>query len=65
MEVGLKMARKNKPGGLSERAIRAMPYELRLQNYEREKNELFMQIRDMPASAVAEAHQELARKWKV
>ena len=59
------MARKNKPGGLSERAIRSMPYELRIQNYEREKDALFMKIRDMPAEAVAEAHKELARKWKV
>ena len=42
-----------------------MPYELRIQNYEREKDVLFMKIRDMPAEAVAEAHKELARKWKV
>ena len=54
-----------KGGGLSDRAIRAMPYELRLRNYEREKNELFMQIRDLPAHAVAEAHRELAEKWRV
>ena len=59
------MSRKNKPGGLSERAIRSMPYELRLQNYEREKNAMFSQIKDLPAADVADAHRELARKWKV
>lgn len=42
-----------------------MPYELRLQNYEREKDALFMQIRDMPAAEVAEAHRALAEKWKL
>ena len=59
------MARKNRKPGLSERAIRAMPYELRLQNYEREKDDLFMQIRDLPAEKVAEAHRALAEKWKL
>lgn len=59
------MARKNRKPGLSERAIRAMPYELRLQNYEREKNDLFMQIRDLPADKVSEAHKELVEKWKL
>lgn len=59
------MARKNRKPGLSERAIRAMPYELRLQNYEREKNDLFMQIRDLPADKVSEAHKALVEKWKL
>lgn len=42
-----------------------MPYELRLQNYEREKNDLFMQIRDLPADKVSEAHKALVEKWKL
>ena len=59
------MARKNRKPGLSERAIRAMPYELRIQNYEREKDDLFMRIKDLPAAEVAEAHRALAEKWKL
>lgn len=50
---------------ISERAIRAMPYELRLKHYEREKNDLFMRIAHMPPSEVAREHAELARKWRV
>lgn len=50
---------------VSSRAIRAMPYESRLKNYEREKNELFARIRDMSAAEVAKAHAELAKKWRV
>ena len=50
---------------ISERTIRAMPYESRLRNYEKEKDQLFLKIRDMSASEVAEAHRKLAEKWKV
>lgn len=50
---------------ISERAIRAMPYESRLKNYEREKDKLFYEIRNMSAAEVAEAHKKLAEKWKV
>lgn len=50
---------------LSERAIRAMPYDMRLRNYEREKNELFDRIAHMSAVEVAKAHAELAEKWRV
>lgn len=50
---------------LSERAIRAMPYEQRLKNYEREKNELFYKISHMSAAEMREKHQELVRKWRV
>ena len=42
-----------------------MPYESRLKNYEREKNELFYKIKDMSAAEVAEAHRNLAQKWRV
>ena len=65
MGVKTRVARKNRKPGLSERAIRSIPYELRLQNYEREKNDLFMQIRDLPAEEVAEAHKALVEKWKL
>ena len=50
---------------LSERAIRNLPYESRLRNYEKEKDALFFKIRDMNASEVAEAHRRLAEKWRV
>lgn len=50
---------------ISDRAIRAMPYESRLKNYEREKDELFFKIRDMTAEEVSEAHQKLAKKWRL
>ena len=46
-------------------AIRAMSYQARLRHYEREKNDLFFQIRDLPACEVARRHEELARKWMV
>lgn len=51
--------------GISDRAIRAMPYESRLKNYEKEKDELFSRIRNMSAEDVSKAHQELAKKWRV
>lgn len=50
---------------LSEHAIRAMPYEQRLKNYEREKNALFYKISHMSAAEVQEKHNELIRKWRV
>lgn len=50
---------------MSDRAIRSMPYESRLRNYEREKNALFDRIADMSAAEVAKAHADLARKWRV
>lgn len=56
---------KQKNRGLTERAIRSMPYELRLEYYEREKNKMFSQIKDLPAADVADAHRELAKKWWV
>ena len=50
---------------LTEAAIRAMPYEQRLKNYEREKNELFFKISHLSAAEVQEKHNELIRKWRV
>ena len=50
---------------LSEQAIRSMPYEQRLKNYEREKNDLFYKIAHLSAAEVQEKHQELIRKWRV
>jgi hypothetical protein len=50
---------------ISDRAIRAMPYESRLKNYEREKDALFFKIRNMTAAEVSEAHRRLAEKWRV
>lgn len=50
---------------LSDRAIRSMPYEMRLRNYEREKNTLFDKSANMSTASVAKAHAELAAKWRV
>ena len=50
---------------LTDRAIRAMPYESRLRHYTQEKNELFDQIAHMTAEEVRKAHEDLARKWKI
>ena len=50
---------------ISEQAIRAMPYEQRLKNYEREKNDLFYKIAHLSAAEVQEKHNELIRKWRV
>ena len=49
----------------SERAIRAMSPETRERLYLQEKDELFLQIRGLTASEVAEAHRKLAEKWRV
>ena len=56
---------KKKMKKISERAIRAMPYETRLRNYEREKNAMFNKIAGLPASEVAQKHADLAKKWGV
>ena len=50
---------------ISDRAIRAMPYESRLRHYEKEKGELFYQIAHMSAAEVEMRHRELAKKWRV
>ena len=50
---------------LTEAAIRAMPYEQRLKNYNMEKNELFYKTSHLPAEEMMEKHQELIRKWRV
>lgn len=59
------MARKNNGTPLSDRAIRAMPYESRIIHYNREKDELFRNIKDLPASEVSRLHEDLAKKWGV
>ena len=47
------------------KAIRSMPYELRLRNYERDKEALFFQIGEMTPAEVRNAQQALVRKWMV
>ncbi len=59
------MAKKNRNNELNERAIRAMPYDLRIRNYEREKDRMFSRIAGLPAEEVSRMHRELAEKWKV
>lgn len=50
---------------ISDRAIRMMSYKMRLDNYEREKNELFMKLASMPAEEIARAHEALVKKWRL
>ena len=50
---------------ISEQTIKAMPYEVRLRYYEKEKNELFYKISHLSAAEVQEKHNELIRKWRV
>ena len=49
----------------SDKAIRVMSQETRERLYLQEKDELFMQIRGLSASEVADAHRKLAEKWNV
>ena len=49
----------------SDKAIRLMSQETRERLYLQEKDELFLQIRGLTASEVAEAHRKLAEKWRV
>ena len=50
---------------ITERTIRAMPYDTRLKLYEKEKNEMFEKLRGVSAKDMEEAHKRLAQKWKV
>ena len=50
---------------ITERTIRAMPYESRIKHYEREKNELFMKNKHLPAKELQEMHDKLIKKWNV
>lgn len=59
------MAKKKQSGSLSERAIRAMPYESRILHYNREKDELLRNYAGLPARELAERHEALIKKWGV
>ena len=50
---------------ISERAIRVMSYESRIQHYNREKDELFQKLRGLPAKEFEKAHEKLRKKWDV
>jgi len=50
---------------LSERAIRAMPYESRQQHYNREKDELLSKNVHLPAKELQKLLDDLIVKWKV
>ena len=50
---------------LTERAIRAMPYEIRIQHYNREKDEMFRRNQGKSAAELQRLHDELVKKWKV
>ena len=50
---------------ITERMIRAMPYEVRIQHYNREKDEMFRKNQGVPARELQRLHEELVKKWKV
>ena len=50
---------------ITERMIRAMPYEVRIQHYNREKDEMFRENQGVPARELQRLHEELVKKWKV
>ena len=45
--------------------IKRMKPDERLRHYEREKNELFFQVKNMTADEVRDAHEALRKKWRV
>lgn len=47
---------------LTERAIRAMPYEVRIQHYNREKDEMFRKNQGLPARELQKMHDDLVKK---
>lgn len=49
----------------SDKEIRKMPPETRERLYRQEKDELFQQIRGLPADEVAAAHEALIKKWRI
>ena len=50
---------------ISERAIRAMPYESRVRRYEQEKDMLFNKLSNLSAEEIRQRHDELVRKWMI
>ena len=56
---------KNTERKITERMIRAMPYEVRIQHYNREKDEMFQKNQGVPARELQRMHEELVKKWKV
>ena len=50
---------------LTERAIRAMPYETLIQHYNREKDEMLRQNQGLPARELQLKIEALIKKWKV
>ena len=50
---------------ITERMIRAMPYEVRLQHYNQEKDEMFRKNAGVSARELQRLHEELIKKWKV
>lgn len=45
--------------------IKHMSADERMRRYERDKNELFYQMRTMTAQEVRDAHEALRQKWRV
>ena len=53
------------PSAFRGKVIRALPYEIRLRGYERDKEALFFRMAEMTPAEVRDAQQALVRKWMV
>jgi len=42
-----------------------LPYQVRLKNYHKEKDELFYQLKDLSPAEIEQKQRELVRKWRV
>ncbi len=45
--------------------VRSMPYELRLRNYERDKEELFYRMKNLSSAEIREQGRALIEKWQI
>lgn len=45
--------------------ICSMPYDMRLREYEREKQEMFQRMVGVPAVEIMKEHHKLVEKWRV
>ena len=50
---------------ITERAIRAMPYDSRIARYSQEKNELYRNNPGKPTAWLDEERRKLEKKWRV
>ena len=50
---------------ITDRTIRAMPYDSRIVRYNQEKNQLYRDNQDKPSDWLEEERRKLEKKWRV